>query len=84
MRTAVVYRETVEWRARMSCGHHRQLGYTMPYEVLDQLGYINEGVNDAKDEVFDECVSEDMRRRRELEAWARKLNQLSTRRSLFY
>lgn len=39
-KTGRVYRDLYEWRARLSCGHERSIGYTKPLDVLEELGMI--------------------------------------------
>lgn len=41
-RPGTVYRELFEWRSRMTCGHHRGIGYTKPLDVLEAEGLINQ------------------------------------------
>lgn len=41
-REAIVYRELFAWRAKMTCGHHRELGFTKPQDVLEAEGLMNQ------------------------------------------
>lgn len=41
-RTGRVYRDLYEWRARLKCGHERQLGTTRPLDALEAEGLINQ------------------------------------------
>lgn len=49
-RTGRVYRDLYEWRARLDCGHERQLGLTKPIDVLEEDGLINQDEFDTREE----------------------------------
>lgn len=81
-RQGIVYRELVEWRAKMSCGHHRHLGYTMPLEVLNDLGLVNEHIE--KEETFDEALADEMEKMKQISEWKQRVAKNSTRGSLLH
>jgi len=37
----IYFREQFDARARLMCGHHRNLGYTMPDWYLEEQGLMN-------------------------------------------
>jgi len=73
-----IYRDLWEWRARLSCGHERHLGYTKPLDVLEEEGLIN------MDEVMDKQSQEKIETDTELENWKKKVKQMSTRNRTMY
>lgn len=75
-----VYRDLYEFRARLKCGHERQLGTTKPLDVLEEEGLIN------MDEVMDKQSQDKIENMTdtELEAWKKKVKQVSTRNRTLY
>lgn len=39
--SGAVFRERYRWRARLDCGHFRNLGFVLPPEELERRGIIN-------------------------------------------
>lgn len=80
VRKGRVYRDLYEWRARLECGHERQLGTTKPLDVLEEEGLVN------MDEVMDKQSQEMIENMTdpELEAWKKKVKQVSTRNRTMY
>lgn len=39
-KTGTVYRDLWAWRARLSCGHEREIGLTKPMDILEAEGLI--------------------------------------------
>lgn len=79
-RSGKVYRDLYEWRARLSCGHERRLGYTKPMDVLEELGMINEDLHTFEQEEPVPGIDAQM----EIAIWEAKRAKLSTRKSLLY
>ena len=79
-RTGRVYRDLYEWRARLKCGHERQLGMTKPLDILEQEGLIN------VDEVMDRKSTDAVENMTDTEylAWQKKVKQMSTRNRTLY
>lgn len=46
--TGTVFRERYEWRVKLSCGHHKTLGFILPFEELERRGIINYEYQDPR------------------------------------
>jgi len=77
-RDGIYFREGYDARAKLSCGHHRNLGYTLPPEELEAEGLM-------------ECEPEDtLEVADQPEDWLQKQDELArskkliTRKSIYY
>lgn len=78
-REGVYFREGYDARARLICGHHRNLGYTLPPDYLEDMGYMMKGEQAYKETIDEEGL--DIEQRQEL---IKRNNKLITRKSIYY
>jgi hypothetical protein len=78
-RTGIYFREGYDARAKLSCGHHRNLGYTLPPEELEAEGLMIGEESEDTLEVADEPEEWVAQR-----ALAERNKKLITRKSIYY
>lgn len=87
-----VYRDLYEWRARLDCGHERQLGLTKPLDVLEEEGLINQEEFEQREQSnkIESMSSQQLERLiasgkdADFERWKKNVERVSTRNRTMY